>query len=159
MFKVLDLPVLSGRIGICPMPGRFSSYQTNFSSITDWRPQLVITVAQFFEMEKIGITSFPNDLRAEGVEWMYFPVSDYGVPDHEQDRWANISNKAHKVLNEGGRVLCHCHGGCGRSGMVLLRLMCETGESAKGALERLRKVRPCAVETKSQLVWAAGTNS
>ena len=55
MFKVLDLPVLSGRIGICPMPGRFSSYQTNFSSITDWRPQLVITVAQFFEMEKIGI--------------------------------------------------------------------------------------------------------
>ena len=156
MFNISDLPVLSGRVGICPMPGRFSNYKTNFETIVDWCPILVITAARFSEMEEIGITAFPDDLRSKGIEWVHFPVLDYGVPDANQDGWANISTKAHKILNASGRILCHCHGGCGRSGMILLRLMCETGEPAKGALERLRNVRSCAVETEDQRKWASG---
>jgi len=48
----------------------------------------------------------------------------------------------------------HCRGGCGRSGMIALRLMIEIGEAADDALARLRAVRPCAVETPQQLRWA-----
>ncbi len=58
---------------------------------------------------------------------------------------------------QGGRVLVHCMGGCGRSGMALLRLMVESGEPADRALARLRAVRPCAVETPEQLAWASQT--
>ena len=50
--------------------------------------------------------------------------------------------------------MIHCFGGCGRSGMAALRLMVEAGEDADEALERLRAVRPCAVETDAQLRWA-----
>ena len=156
MFEISDLLILSGRIGICPMPGRFSSYKKNLETIADWCPVLVITAAQCSEMEEIGVTSFPKDLRAKGIEWVHFPIVDYGVPDIRHDKWADISIQAHKVLKTGGRVLCHCHGGCGRSGMILLRLMCETGEPANKALERLRNVRPCAVETEDQRNWASG---
>ncbi|MDH5531227.1 MAG: protein phosphatase, partial [Paracoccaceae bacterium] len=45
--------------------------------------------------------------------------------------------------------------GCGRSGMAVLRLMVEAGEPVDVALIRLRKVRPCAVETDAQLAWAS----
>ena len=38
--------------------------------------------------------------------------------------------------------------------MIVLRLMIEAGEASVEALERLREVRPCAVETKEQLAWA-----
>ena len=58
------------------------------------------------------------------------------------------------ALRGGGRVLVHCRGGCGRSGMVALRLMIEAGEAPDEALSRLRSVRPCAVETKAQMGWA-----
>jgi protein-tyrosine phosphatase len=47
-------------------------------------------------------------------------------------------------------------GGCGRSGTAALRLMVEAGENPKAALQRLRAVRPCAVETPEQFQWAAG---
>ena len=154
MFNISQLPLLSGLIGICPMPGRFSCYEINFEIILDWCPKLVITVAQFSEMERTGIAVFPNDLKANGIGWMHFPVADYGVPEVNPDGWGNISSQAHKILNAGGRVLCHCHAGCGRSGMVLLRLMCETGETASDALARLRKIRSCAIETEAQRVWA-----
>jgi len=56
----------------------------------------------------------------------------------------------------GGKVLVHCMGGCGRSGMAVLRLMVETGEPPHSALSRLRAARPCAVETDAQFDWAVG---
>ena len=38
--------------------------------------------------------------------------------------------------------------------MIVLRIMIEFGEDPEEALERLRKIRPCAVETKAQENWA-----
>ena len=157
MFNIAQIYILSGLVGICPMPGRFSDYKMNFETILDWRPMLVISVVQLYEMEKVGITAFPNDLKAKGIKWMHFPVADYGFPEGNNDGWLNISIEAHKILNSGGKVLCHCYAGCGRSGMVLLRLMCETGEPANRALDRLRAIRACAIETEAQEVWATKT--
>ena len=57
-------------------------------------------------------------------------------------------------VNNGDRILIHCRGGCGRSGMIVLRIMIEFGEDPEEALERLRKIRPCAVETEAQENWA-----
>ena len=47
----------------------------------------------------------------------------------------------------------NCMGGCGRSGMFLMRLLLEMGWSSEG-LERLREFRPCAIETEQQKFWA-----
>lgn len=58
-------------------------------------------------------------------------------------------------LARGERIALHCLGGCGRSGMIALRLMVLSGEAAGRALERLRAARPCAVETEAQRVWAS----
>ena len=71
-----------------------------------------------------------------------------------EPEWAHISTKSNTILRTGGRVLCHCNAGCGRSGMIVLRIMCESGETADQALQRLRKVKDCAVETNEQLIWA-----
>jgi len=53
-----------------------------------------------------------------------------------------------------GKVFAHCYGGKGRSGMVLLRLMVERGLDPDQALQDLRRVRPGAVETQAQWLWA-----
>jgi hypothetical protein len=38
--------------------------------------------------------------------------------------------------------------------MIILRLMIAAGEGPDAALARLRKTRPCAVETDAQMAWA-----
>jgi protein-tyrosine phosphatase len=89
--------------------------------------------------------------------WVHLPVPDFAAPGPEVlAQWPSVSHMARKALAGGGRVLVHCKGGCGRSGMVVLRLMIEFGEAPEQALARLRAVRPCAVETQEQMDWAYG---
>ena len=116
----------------------------------------MITMLTWAELELSDVSHFPEDLANRKIHWVYFPVADYGIPQEDAQSWTEISDQAHNVLDSGGRVLIHCYGGCGRSGMVFLRLMREAGEPVDWALERLREVRPCAVETAAQKAWAAG---
>ena len=69
--------------------------------------------------------------------------------------WPGLSAQLHEILDEGGAVLVHCHGGHGRAGMVALRLLVERGEAPEAALKRIRAVRPGAVQTDGQYRWAA----
>ena len=84
---------------------------------------------------------------------LHFPIKDLAV-DQEKNLWDPISTNIHQKINDGDKILVHCRGGCGRTGMIVLRIMVEFGEDPDEALERLRKVRPCAVETKAQENWA-----
>ena len=94
-------------------------------------------------------------MQDRGTRWVHLPISDFGVPDGETARlWPGISARILRALSGGGRVLVHCRGGCGRSGMVALRLMIEAGEAQDEALLRLRRIHPRAVETGDQMAWA-----
>lgn len=155
-FEIADLPLLSGRIGICPIPGRSGNYETDLTSLLNWKPDLVLTMTGETELELVGALAFGNDLEAAGIVWAHLPITDLGAPDDKiSARWPSVSQRALAILADGGRVLAHCFGGCGRSGMALMRLMVEAGEDADRALDRLRDARPCAVETESQRTWAA----
>ncbi|MGL4279465.1 MAG: protein-tyrosine phosphatase family protein, partial [Albidovulum sp.] len=86
----------------------------------------------------------------------HLPVADFAAESTAlAEGWDAVSGEARAVLAAGGRVLIHCMGGCGRSGMAALRLMVEAGEAPEAAMVRLRRARPCAVETGDQYDWAA----
>lgn len=155
-YQIAALPLGKGRIGIGPMPGRSGAYQADLTAILGWDPKLVLTMNTHHELERIGTDGLGDDLRAAGVEWRHLPIPDFGAPPPEtQALWPEVSAVAHQLLADGGGVFAHCYGGCGRSGMALLRLMVEAGEAPDLALARLRQVRPCAVETDAQLAWAS----
>jgi protein-tyrosine phosphatase len=155
-FQIADLPLRSGRIGICPIPGRSGSYEADLTAILNWNPGLVLTMTGESELDRTGASGLGGDLAAAGIGWVHLPVTDFGAPDDAiAANWSAVSDRAHAILSDGGKVLAHCFGGCGRSGMALLRLMVEAGEDADPALARLRDARPCAVETEGQRAWAA----
>lgn len=155
---IAELPASSGLIALCPMPGRGGQYDADLSQILRWSPDMVVTMTPFAEMRAKGAWELPDDLSLHHIKWAHFPVTDYGIPDSDADTsWASISGQAKSILNKGGRVLTHCLGGCGRSGMAVLRIMVELGENPEQALARLREVRPCAVETNEQFAWASHT--
>lgn len=157
VFSVSEVSLGAGRLGICPLPGRGGDYPSDLATLLAWRPEMVLTMTTEAELEAGGAERLPGDLSVAGVLWRHLPVGDFGTPSASVAAlWAQVSAEAQAVLARGGGVLAHCYGGCGRSGMALLRLMVEAGESPSAALERLRRARPCAVETPGQLAWATG---
>ncbi|MDX8351564.1 protein-tyrosine phosphatase family protein [Cognatiyoonia sp. IB215182] len=152
-FVINSLPVGGGELAITPIPGRTRHYYTDWLHLIDWRPALVISMTAQAELDRKGAGTLGTDLVNEGVTWWHCPVPDFNVPDGTWD-WDAVRADALATLGRGERVLVHCFGGCGRSGMMCLRLMIAAGEEPDAALARLRETRPCAVETPAQLAWA-----
>ena len=149
------LPVARGILALCPLPGVEGDYADDVAHLAEWRPALVISLVSQPELVAHGAARLGQDILDRGARWVHLPIVDFGIPDAATDRrWPEISAMALAALGGGGRVLVHCKGGCGRSGMVVLRLMIEAGELPAPALERLRNLRPCAIETDAQMAWA-----
>lgn len=136
-FSIYALEAGGGTLALCPLP------LGHVDVVRDWAPDLVVSMCEAHEM--------PDNLW-DGFTRRHVPVVDYGVP--VGDAWGAVEAEILEILRRGGRVLVHCKGGCGRSGMAVLRVMTAAGEPK--ALDRLRSVRPCAVETEAQLAWAEG---
>lgn len=136
------------------MPGRGGDYAADLGRILNWSPALVISMTPEEEMRAAGAADLSRDLANSGIAWRHMPVADFGVPTAPA-LWPPIEALARAALDAGNRVLIHCMGGCGRSGMAALRVMVAAGEPAEPALARLRSVRLCAVETVDQRRWAS----
>jgi protein-tyrosine phosphatase len=148
---IAAIKLAGGVLAISSMPGRAGGYASDLIAILDWRPTLVVSLTEAGESAQAA-PALAADLCRNGILWRHFPIADYGIPEAG---WLPVSIELHAVLAQGGKVLVHCMGGCGRSGMIALRLMIEAGEAPKSALTRLRAIRPCAVETDAQFAWAS----
>lgn len=156
-FIIFALPVSGGILAMAPLPGRGGAYHEDLAHLRDWKPAIVLGLATQIEMAGHGAADLGSDIQDSGARWIHLPVRDMAVPLPEQsEAWHSASKAALSALQGGGRVLVHCLGGCGRSGMAALRLMVEAGEAPDAALVRLRAIRACAVETEAQRRWACG---
>jgi protein-tyrosine phosphatase len=154
-FAVFALPALAGVLALSPLPGRRGDFSGDLAQVLGWGPSLVLTMVTAPELAQAGAAGLGDDLGRAGVEWRHLPVPDFGVPGPEVNAaWPEAAATALAVLAGGGRVLVHCHGGCGRSGMAALRVLIAGGLPQDQALARLRQARPCAVETEPQMAWA-----
>lgn len=142
-----ELPVGGGWLSLSPLPGRGGDLAGDVAGLARWRADLVVSLTEACEMAG----DLPGALAAAGIGWRHLPVRDYGVPGAGAEA---LVDELAAHLAAGGRIALHCMGGCGRSGMLALRLMLRAGETGEAALARLRAARPCAVETAEQLDWA-----
>lgn len=157
-FGIYDIAVgqSGARLGICPIPGRGGDFAADMATVLAWEPSLVFSMTTQQELVHAGATDLPVRLHDAGCSWIHLPVVDFGEPTGETAAyWPHAATQAYAVLDAGSRVLIHCYGGQGRSGMAALRLLVERGEATDVALARLRQARPGAVETEAQKVWAS----
>ncbi|EEX09466.1 protein tyrosine phosphatase [Ruegeria lacuscaerulensis ITI-1157] len=149
------LQVGGGTLALTSVPGGGGDYSGDLDLIADWAPGLVISMTTLAELVAVGAGDFGSDIQGRASRWAHLPVDDFSAPGGDFDeQWKVVSATARHALSGGGRVLVHCRGGCGRSGMAVLRLMIECREPPETALKRLRAIRPCAVETEAQMLWA-----
>lgn len=154
--EIFAVEATPGMIGISAMPGLSGDLDADVAAIADWGAALVLTMTAEGEMERMGLHGLGSLLSARGIGWRHLPIADFGAPPAAvQAIWPDASAAARDILDGSGRVLTHCRAGCGRSGMAALRLLVERGEAPGAALNRIRDVRSCAVETQAQFAWAA----
>ena len=154
-FEVFEISLGSALLGISCLPGLHGNVSADIEKIFNWKPAIIVSLTEKKEMEHLGARDFISLIEKEKIQWLHFPIKDFGIVDQQQKfLWEPTSKNIHQKINNGDRILVHCRGGCGRSGMIVLRIMIEFGEDPEEALERLRKIRPCAVETEAQENWA-----
>ena len=150
-----------GWIGITPCPGtnRFPArvepwerdLEGDFDAIAAWRAAAVVTLMREREIRSPSIADIRLAAERRGLQWHHLPIDDAGVPDPDfETRWQRSGPVVRAMLRTGRRVLVHCQGGLGRSGMIAARLLVELGEMPAVAIERVRHARPGAIETEAQ---------
>ena len=150
-FQIHDVAGFAkGVLGICKQPDA----DADFAAIEAWKPAVVVTLTEEAEFPDMG-KPLPVRFLETDYDWLHLPITDLGVPDaKDRDLWFETLEALQTVLNKNGKVLVHCKGGKGRSGMVLLKLLTLQGEDGDAALQRIRAIRAGAVETDAQLTWA-----
>lgn len=152
--------ITGGTILLCRLPGSKSPINDDLHDLIQLNPVCIISLTPLEELNEKGGMGLPELVKKENILWLHFPIVDYSYPSIEQSNlWDELSIKLHSFLDEDKTIVFHCLAGIGRSGTVALRLLVERGEDHLTALERLRLVRPGAVETLQQMEWATNLSS
>ena len=101
----------------------------------------------------VSLTDRAEDLgpqcRAAGLDWHYYPITDFGIPDSIES-FDDLITTIIESMDRSRPVCVHCFAGVGRTGLVL---SCTVGRylqlPADRAVGAVRKIRP-ALETREQ---------
>jgi ADP-ribosyl-[dinitrogen reductase] hydrolase len=106
------------------------------------------------ELRRYSIEPIGSEVRRRNMDWHHWPIVDGGVPEAAFNlAWPKRSEMLCRLLAAGGRVLIHCRGGLGRTGMIAARLLVDGGVAPTEAIARTRAARPGAIETQEQERW------
>ncbi|NCV19018.1 MAG: hypothetical protein EBW42_09685, partial [Rhodobacterales bacterium] len=118
MFEVVKIEFESGFVGLCPMPGKYSSFDEDFLQLVNALPTVVVTCATKSEMINCSAASLPEKLHTLGIKWFQIAVDDFQIPDALREKeWNSMMPILKRTVLSGGGVIFNCMGGCGRSGM------------------------------------------
>ncbi|MCB9539796.1 MAG: dual specificity protein phosphatase family protein [Myxococcales bacterium] len=146
-----------GRLGLTLCPGRRDrrrDLQADLDALQRAGATVLVSLLTDDEVRWAGVEGLPEAARGRGVAWWSLPIADQGVPGHRA--LDALLDRLGAALAAGERVVVHCMGGLGRSGLVAACALVDAGWSAADAIEAVRAARdPRAVETPAQEAFVA----
>ncbi len=147
-----------GSIGLTILPGRKDrgrDLAKDIAAIKSAGITSVVTLLSNAEFAEYGVPNLLDEYRAAGLEVMHRAVKDQGVPTPEQAE--QVLEFLGKKAAAGKKVLIHCVGGLGRTGLIAaLYLRRYAGLDAAEAMRRVRAARsPRAIENTDQEAFLA----
>jgi len=148
----------AGRLGLTICPGKKDEGSAwnrdlaiDLEAIHAWGASTVVTLIEDHEFRFLGVEAMEGQVRSSGMEWLHLPIMDVSVPDQRfEEAWKKAGIELHRRLDAGERVLIHCRGGLGRTGLVAGRILVERGIEPAEAIRIVRAARPHAIETRAQ---------
>jgi protein-tyrosine phosphatase len=157
----IPVPGTEGVIGMTYCPGKKDPHvktgawlrdlALDVAAIHGWGAEIVLTLLESHELDLLEVQRLRQEVEARGMRWLHLPIRDGSVPEEAFElQWRAQKRHLHGSLKSGGRVLVHCRGGLGRTGMVAARLLVEFGMTPENAILAVRQVRERAIETLEQ---------
>jgi protein-tyrosine phosphatase len=134
MLRQVNLPSnIRGDLFLSSMPGRYESLEQFFQEMKEQRVTRVIRLASLDEVREKS-PDYYRALEKGGIAW---PVEDYPVPDggipKDERAFLRTARDTAESLRAGERVLVHCSGGIGRTGMFAICTLIALGMSLEAA--------------------------
>lgn len=152
-FVALKIDENLGELLLTPCPGTQEvDLHLSLEQLAQAGVQGLLTLMPTEEMQRNQVEAMPEICAALGIRWFHLPVEDDHAPEHEfESAWRAARKSVHQIINGGGNITIHCKGGTGRTGTVAARILLERGLPLDEVIERVRSVRPKALQISKQL--------
>jgi protein-tyrosine phosphatase len=154
-----DLPVLqNGSIGMCMCPGRNNhkkwsrDFATDLKVLISNNVELVVNLMTSEEIKKMGLSDVSERLQSVGIEWLHYPISDKWIPGSNDD-FLNLTQILVEKIKLGKRIVVHCNGGKGRTGLTVVACLIKLGVTQLEAITKIRNVRPGMLQNPAQQMY------
>lgn len=130
---------------------------TDLGAILRWGAKVLVTAMEADELEVLGVANLGKSAMEMGLSWLHVPITDGDIPDQRfYESWPVTAPKLLQYLVSRNRIVIHCRGGLGRTGMVACFLLIEAGFTPPEAIISVRRARPGTVETSAQEAFVLG---
>ncbi|WP_375751879.1 phosphatase [Vibrio sp. HN007] len=150
-----ELNILEGKAALIltPCPGtKEAGLEESLKQLKEQGTVAIVTALDKEEMEKVGVAALPEMTEALGMTWFNQPIEDDQAPGEEFDaRWEVISPKVQEMLKQGGKVVLHCLGGSGRTGILAAHILLEQGWDLETIKREVKALRPGAFTKQPQI--------
>lgn len=161
-FIKLDDFALGAEIGMTFAPGKTQmdaltgkwqrNVETDVARLKDfYKTDTLVSLIEAHEFEQLKIQNLSDECDKAGIKFLPFPIMDISVPKSMAD-FSNLVTEILKRLQIPQKVVVHCKGGLGRTGLLAASVLIATGKTkdAKEAIYEVRKARSGTVETLEQ---------
>ena len=160
-----------GYLGLTLCPGKKDlsrgwsrDLRADVAAIRDWGATTVVSLIEMHEFGLLSIQTLEDEVCNHGMDWLHLPIRDVDIPNERFEQvWRVSGPRIHQRLDAAQRILIHCRGGLGRTGLVAALVLVERGMEPWAAIRRVRAARPHAIETTEQesyvLAWKGGRRS
>ena len=152
------VPGRTGMLGLTLCPGKKDpdrgwnrDLATDLLAIRTWGASILVSLIEDHEFALLGVKQLPVAVRELGMAWIHLPIRDVDIPDDRfVTAWKALGPELHRRIEGGARVLVHCRGGLGRTGLVAALVLVEQDIPPAAAIDAVRASRPGAIETHAQ---------
>jgi protein-tyrosine phosphatase len=148
----IELPA-PGRIAIAARPRADDWLE---AEVAEWRASglhLVVSLLEREEVSELGLQREAELCRANGIEFVSFPIPDRGVPESRHDA-LKVAGLIARSFADGRSTAIHCRAGIGRSSVIAACALICGGIEADDALTLIKVARGLSVpDTEEQREW------
>ena len=142
-----------GRLAISPRPRGGEWLNDEIDGWSQSGIDVVVSLLTCDEMRDLDLNEEAELCRAHGISFISFPIDDLSVPG-SRSAVLNLVSEIERLLVEGHRIVIHCRGGIGRSGLLAASLLVSSGIEPEAALRTVSDARGFSVpETTQQKQW------
>jgi len=144
---LLPLAAPAGGLILTPCPGtKELDTETALKQLKAAGASAVITLMQEAEMASNAVSDLPALCAQNGLQWFHLPIADDHAPAEDfAAAWKLQGAAVHQLLDAGKRIVVHCKGGSGRTGLMAAQILVERGYAKEDALAVVKALRPNAL--------------